>query len=87
MNEIFSNVNYKNESLHDTIKKEANKKFGSENSYVKNLWIHNEYKKRGGKATYKGKKPSKESIKHQVKATFLVDFAEDIIETLEDDNF
>jgi hypothetical protein len=84
MTEIFSQINYKDNSLHETIKKEADKKFGSENSYVKNLWIHKEYKKRGGKAAYKGKKPSNKEIKNQVKAEML-DFNDSILEDLEEE--
>lgn len=84
MTEIFSQINYKNDSLHQTVKKEADKKFGPENSYVKNLWIHKEYKKRGGKAAYKGKKPSNKNIKKQVKAEVL-DFNDSILEGLEEE--
>lgn len=68
---------YKNTSLYDQVKKEADKKF-DKNSYVKNLWISREYKKRGGKVEYKDSKPSNVSIKKQIKGhedVFLVSFS------------
>lgn len=71
--EIFSiaAVNYKNKELYNEVRKSADKKF-PKNSYVKNLWILKEYKKRGGKVSYDGKKPSKEKVQKQVKASELI---------------
>jgi hypothetical protein len=77
MDEIFAKVNYSDKSLYESVKQAANKKFGAGNSYVKNLWIHKEYKKRGGKAQYKGKKPTSKKIKDQVKGSIEIDFSED----------
>jgi len=68
MENIFAAVKYADDKLHSRIKQEAEKKFGAKNSYVKNLWIHKEYKKRGGKSSYEGKKPSDKKIKNQIKA-------------------
>lgn len=73
MEELFAKVKYSNVSLHDSVKKDADKKFGSKNSYVKNLWILREYRKRGGKSSYKGKKPSNKNIQKQIKASSEVD--------------
>lgn len=70
MNEqIFTmaGVNYQNKDLYNQVKKSADNKFPKD-SYVKNLWILREYKKKGGKVNYEGKKPSGEKIKKQVKA-------------------
>jgi hypothetical protein len=69
MEEAFAAVNYTDTKLHDRIKNEADKKFGAKTSYVKNLWIHREYKKRGGKSSYKGKKPSSKKIQKQINAS------------------
>jgi hypothetical protein len=60
-------VNYQDKELYNEVKKSADSKF-PKNSYVKNLWILREYKKKGGKVNYQGKKPSSEKIKKQVKA-------------------
>lgn len=70
---VLEAVEYKDKALYETVKEAADKKF-SGNSYVKNLWIIREYKKRGGKVSYEGKKPSNVSIKKQVKGseTYLV---------------
>lgn len=80
--EIFAiaGVTYQNKELYNEIRKSANKKFPKD-SYVKNLWILREYKKRGGKVGYDGKKPSKEKIKKQVKASELImlDFERELI--------
>lgn len=84
MNEIFAKVIYLNKELHDDVKKAANQKFDGE-SYVKNLWILNTYKKRGGKVKYEGKRPSKDQIKKNVdkkvkrlrsEASLIVDMSE-----------
>lgn len=69
MQEILAAVTYKNADLINKVRQEADKKF-SGNSYVKNLWVLKEYKKRGGKVSYKGKKPSNKNIKEQVSASF-----------------
>lgn len=72
MFEIISEVKYRDESLYNSVKKAADKKFGAGNSYVKNLWILKEYKSKGGKVQYKGQKPSGTSIKKQIKGNELV---------------
>jgi len=64
--DVFASVNYGNTSLLNSVKQAAEKKFGSKRSYVKNLWILKEYKKRGGKVKYSGKKPSGDTIKKNV---------------------
>ena len=71
MEELFAAVKYADTKLHDRIIQEAEKKFGAKNSYVKNLWIHKEYKKRGGKSSYEGKKPSGNKIQKQIKANTI----------------
>lgn len=78
--EIFSKVKYLDEKLRTKVGQDADKKFGAKNSYVKNLWILREYKKRGGKVRNEGKKPSKESIKKQVSATLIFDNDNSILE-------
>jgi hypothetical protein len=72
MFEIISEVKYHDEALHQRVKQAADKKFGSKSSYVKSLWIIKEYKSRGGKVQYKGKKPSTISIKKQVKGSQVI---------------
>ena len=65
-NEIFAAVEYQDTKLLNSVKDAADKKFGSNRSYVKNLWILREYKKRGGKVKYSGKRPSSDTIKKNV---------------------
>jgi hypothetical protein len=72
MFEVTSEVKYRDEALHDRVKKAADNKFGGKSSYVKSLWILREYKSRGGKVQYKGKKPSSTSIKKQVKGSNII---------------
>jgi hypothetical protein len=67
INSVFASVEYNDSELLSRVKDAANKKFGERNSYVKNLWVLREYKKRGGKVKYSGKKPSGEQIKENVK--------------------
>lgn len=74
--DVFSKVDYKDSGLKSKVQKEANDKFGQKNSYVKNLWILKEYKKRGGKVKYSGEKPSPDSIKKQTKGNIEVDLSE-----------
>ena len=64
--DVFAAVDYKDTSLLNSVKQAAEKKFGSKRSYVKNLWILKEYKKRGGKVKYSGKRPSSDTIKKNV---------------------
>ena len=66
MEELFAAVKYADTELHNRIKKEADKKFGPKGGYAKNLWVLKEYKKRGGKSSYKGKKPSNDKIKNLI---------------------
>jgi hypothetical protein len=60
MEEVLIAVEYKDKKLFDSVKTTADKKF-PKNSYVKNLWILKEYKKRGGKISYENKKKPKNS--------------------------
>jgi hypothetical protein len=74
-------VTYQNKELYNEVRKQADKKFGK-NSYTKNLWVLKEYKRRGGKVKYDGKKPGKESIKKQIRAfeeEFCIDFEQELI--------
>ena len=64
---ILESVEYKDKDLYNKVKRQADKKF-TKNSYVKNLWVIREYKRRGGKVKYKGDKPSQTSITKQVKS-------------------
>lgn len=61
-------VNYKNSELIKKVRQQADQKF-SKDSYVKNLWVLKEYKKRGGKVSYKGEKPAQKTITEQVTAS------------------
>lgn len=72
----IAGVIYENQSLLSSVRKDADKKFGK-NSYTKNLWVLKEYKKRGGKVKYEGKKPSRNAIKKQVTAS--VDIEAEIV--------
>jgi hypothetical protein len=63
---VFVAVEYENKNLLNTVKDAAQKKFGDKSSYVKNLWVLKEYKKRGGKVKYSGKRPSQDQIKKNV---------------------
>lgn len=74
--DVFSKVDYKDSELKSRVQKEADDKFGAKNSYVKNLWILKEYKKRGGKVKYSGEKPSSEKIQKQTKANVEIDLSE-----------
>jgi hypothetical protein len=67
MFEVLSSVEYKDKALHDRVKQSADKLF-KKDSYVKNLWILKEYKKRGGEVSYQGKKPKNSSIKKVVQS-------------------
>tara|TARA_B110000503_G_scaffold75155_1_gene115984 strand:+ start:1460 stop:1708 length:249 start_codon:yes stop_codon:yes gene_type:complete len=82
MEELFAAVKYADTKLHDRVKQEAEKKFGAKNSYVKNLWIHKEYKKRGGKSSYEGKKPSDKKIQKQIKAAIEFDITDSFLSNL-----
>jgi hypothetical protein len=67
-------VNYKNTELIKKVRQQADQKFGKD-SYVKNLWVLREYKRRGGKVSYKGDKPSNKNIQESVSCVWesLVD--------------
>lgn len=70
--EILLAVEYKDKQLYNSVKKAADSKF-SQNSYVKNLWILKEYKKRGGKVSYENKtKPKNQDIKKQISGEEIV---------------
>lgn len=66
----FSEVEYLDKDKHSEVKRLADEKFGEKNSYVKNLYILKEYKKRGGKLKYSGDKPKKSDVEKQVKSSF-----------------
>jgi hypothetical protein len=83
MNSILAAVNYKNKDLIEKVRDAANKKF-SGNSYVKNLWILKEYKKRGGKVSYKGEKPSQKSIEKQTEGVSIEDDVFNLIDEFEE---
>lgn len=72
-------VNYKNTELIKKVRQQADQKFGKD-SYVKNLWVLREYKRRGGKVSYKGDKPSNKNIQESVSCVWesLVDEWEDV---------
>jgi hypothetical protein len=82
MTSIFAKVEYLDQKLHQSVKKEADSKFGAENSYVKNLWVLKEYKKKGGKTKYSGEKPSKDKVSKQVKGE--VDINDDFFELMDE---
>lgn len=65
----FSEVEYLDKEKLSEVKRVAEEKFGKNNSYVKNLFILKEYKKRGGKVKYSGEKPKKSKIEKQVKSS------------------
>lgn len=67
-NKSFSKVTYQDKELYNRVRKDADEKFGGDNSYVKNLWVLREYKKRGGKTKFSGKKPNSDEIKKSVKS-------------------
>ena len=64
--ESLAAVDYKDEKLLSSVKEAAQKKFGDKHSYIRSLWVLREYKKRGGKVEYSGKRPSKEEVKKNV---------------------
>jgi hypothetical protein len=83
MDSILAAVKYKDTDLIEKVREAANKKF-SGNSYVKNLWILKEYKKRGGKVSYKGEKPSDESIKKQTTEASIDDEILNMVDEFEE---
>lgn len=83
MDSILAAVKYKDADLIEKVREAANKKFGG-NSYVKNLWILKEYKKRGGKVSYKGKKPSQKSIEKQTAGASIDDEIFNLIDEFEE---
>jgi hypothetical protein len=80
----LSAVKYKNSELLNKVRQDATKKFGGDNSYVKNLWVLNEYKKRGGKVSYQGKKPSGKKIQKQIGSFDINDSIIDMIDEWEE---
>ena len=62
------------------VKEVADRKFGEKNSYVKNLFVLREYKKRGGKVKYSGDKPKDSDIKTLVKSSLFDDTLWNLIE-------
>lgn len=67
---IFAGIKYLNPDIREKVEKEAEKKFGAKNSYVKNLWILKTYRKQGGKTKFEGKKPSGQKITKQIEGKF-----------------
>ncbi|NJO59117.1 MAG: hypothetical protein HC836_12515 [Richelia sp. RM2_1_2] len=74
-------VVFLSKKLYDKVRKEADKKF-KKNSYVKNLWVLNTYKRRGGKVRQSGKKPTTKDIQKQISGNILysVDLFPDVCE-------
>lgn len=84
----IAKVTYLDKKLRVRVGQDADKKFGKENSYVKNLWILKEYKKRGGKVRQTGEKPSSKKIEKQVRSKATVEFVvnpSEYIDVFEDD--
>jgi hypothetical protein len=70
--DVLIAVNYSDHKLYNSVKTSADKKF-PKNSYVKNLWILKEYKKRGGKVSYENKtKPKNSAIQKQISGEEIV---------------
>lgn len=82
----FAAVKYKNSELIEKVRQDATKKFGGDNSYVKNLWVLKEYKKRGGKVSYEGKKPSNKKIEKQVASFDIQDCVAEMIDEWEEES-
>lgn len=82
MNSVFAKVSYLNQDLYNSVKKDADSKFGAESSYVKNLWTLKEYKKRGGKVKYSGEKPSKNKVSKQIEGE--IDIASEIYDLVDE---
>lgn len=80
----FAAVKYKNSELIEKVRQDAAKKFGGDNSYVKNLWVLKKYKKRGGKVSYEGKKPSNKKIEKQVASFDIQDCVAEMIDEWEE---
>jgi len=76
----FSKVEYLDKDKLAAVQEAADKKFGGKTSYVKNLWVIREYKKRGGKVKYSGEKPKNSDIKKLVKSSLFDDVLWDLIE-------
>lgn len=85
-NSVFAAVKYDNNELLNSVKDSADKKFGNKTSYVKNLWVLKEYKKRGGKVKYTGKKPNNENIENSVasngQGTIFVDLSDKYLQII-----
>jgi hypothetical protein len=58
-------VEYLNKKLYEEVKKEVSRKIPQ--SYVRNLQILKEYKKKGGKVRYSGQSPSNKSVQKNLK--------------------
>lgn len=82
MNSVFAKVSYLNQDLYNSVKKDADSKFGNDSSYVKNLWTLKEYKKRGGKVKYSGDKPTKNKISKQIEGE--IDIASEIYDLVDE---
>lgn len=78
MEQIFAKVQYVDQVLLQSVRRSADDKFGKKNSYVKNLWVLKEYKKRGGKTKFQGKKPTSKKIQKQIKASLEINLFDEI---------
>jgi hypothetical protein len=76
----FAEVEYLDKEKYSQVKEVADRKFGEKNSYVKNLFVLREYKKRGGKVKYSGDKPKDSDIKTLVKSSLFDDTLWNLIE-------
>jgi hypothetical protein len=76
----FAEVEYLDKEKYSQVKEVADRKFGEKNSYVKNLFVLKEYKKRGGKVKYSGDKPKDSDIKTLVKSSLFDDTLWNLIE-------
>jgi hypothetical protein len=76
----FAEVEYLDKEKLAEVKRVADQKFGEKNSYVKNLFVLKEYKKRGGKVKYSGDKPESSDIKSLVKSSLFDDTLWKLIE-------
>jgi hypothetical protein len=84
MDQVFAKVTYVDQVLLQSVRRSADEKFGKKNSYVKNLWVLKEYRKRGGRTKFKGKKPSSKTIQKQVKASQELDIFDDVWDNIDE---
>lgn len=64
MNDIFASIVRLDKNLEAKIQKEADKLFGSNKSFIKDLWVQRQYNTKGGKSNFNFKpRPSRSFIK------------------------